>query len=167
MDADFYRSRGRSGFGSDRNQAPPPKRPRPPAGPDLHDAQIADSCRASAVEVRVGPRPAALPNRVPERAALAGFAEAAGLLLSVGLPKLESTRPAGQRASGRVRVIPGVRLTGPGKTMPSPVGWSPGDRRRQPSEAVSELWDRWRIATRGVNNPLAVRFSSRRVQIPS
>jgi L-cysteine/cystine lyase len=121
---------------------------------------IADSRRAPAVEFASGPRPLQRYRVTSQNAPLvAGFAEAADLLLSVGLREIEahSLRLATRLKEG-VRGIPGVELTGPEDEEVSSGLVSVAIEGRQPSEAVSELWERGRIATRGVNNPPAVRF---------
>jgi selenocysteine lyase/cysteine desulfurase len=93
-------------------------------------------------------------------ALVAGFAEAASLLLEIGIEVVETkTNEMADRLRSRLAAIPGCSITGPmapdvscGLVSVAVEGWPP-------AKLVDELWTRWRIAARAVGYPPAVRFS--------
>jgi L-cysteine/cystine lyase len=94
-------------------------------------------------------------------ALVAGFAQAISLAQASGLGAIEArARALSDRMKAGLASIAGCRLTSPtagqtscGLTSVALEGWDP-------NQVVDALWQRWRIAIRGVAFPPAVRFST-------
>ena len=93
-------------------------------------------------------------------ALVAGFAEAARVLLEIGVEVIEAkTNALADGFRSRVTAMPKCSITGPmapevscGLVSVAVEGWPP-------PKLVDELWSQWRIAARAVDYPPAVRFS--------
>jgi len=93
-------------------------------------------------------------------ALMAGFAEAVRLLLEIGVGVVEAkTNALADRFRCRLAAMARCSVTGPtapevscGLVSVAVEGWPP-------PKLVDELWSQWRIATRAVDYPPAVRFS--------
>lgn len=93
-------------------------------------------------------------------ALVAGFAEAARVLLEIGVEVIEAkTNALADRFRSRLAAMPKCSVTGPtapevscGLVSVAVEGWPP-------PKLVDELWSQWRIAARAVDYPPAVRFS--------
>jgi selenocysteine lyase/cysteine desulfurase len=121
---------------------------------------IADE-RASHSEAPGANRPLSRFRVTSNSAALiGGFAEAMRLLRSVGFDAIEArSSELASRMKGGLAEMSGCRLTGPSDDDVSSSLVAVALEGWEPAAIVEQLWERWRIGARAVNNPPAVRFS--------
>ncbi len=130
------------------------------AEPPFMTHRIADE-RAEAGETAGAPHPLQRFRLASQSPALvAGFRRAVEIMQSVGPETIQTHSQAlGDRLRAGVSSIPGCAISGPeggeessGLVAVKVEGW-------EPTQVVNALWDRWRIAARGVRYPAATRFS--------